>query len=497
MPPANGGGGQSLGRTADAGSGGDSLAPNMIGDFFGGTISSRALVFSGQGAFIPENLNAGFSMANGVLDDGTPGFLHRIDLVRTSTTSGFFFYHQIDQSTQFLNRDGSGLTSQARFTNLIESDGTVTDPVTGVTTPSVADSGPYTAIVTDPGKVFFDVSNLPLGPGVVPVYDIFREITLPAPGEMVGRIQVSDNNSPVPQDRLIFDYSYFDSVRLTQNGNDVHRFAPGFEKTFFNGRASLDVRLPFASALESDILTSTGTSANGLLANTSEIELGNLNLIGKLLMQRNRFGAWSAGLQATLPTAEDVTLSSIDANGRISEVLRVKNESVRLMPFIGAMHTPNDRTFLQYFVQADFDSNGNTIQLADGSSTNVEGLDFLYADVSLGYWLFKESRQTRSTYSPNGIRNVYVPSNKLITGIAPQVELHYSRSLESASEMSVGSHILGQDVNNVSILNLTLGTTFNIGHDRNFTLAWVKPLRSETNREFDQEIRAYFNWLIR
>ncbi len=63
-------------------------------------------------------------------------------------------------------------------------------------------------------------------------------------------MKLSENTSPIPRDRVFVNYSYFDNVPLQQGGVDVNRFVPGFEKTFFNGITSVEVRAPMASTLD-------------------------------------------------------------------------------------------------------------------------------------------------------------------------------------------------------------------------------------------------------
>ena len=89
---------------------------------------------------------------------------------------------------------------------------------------------------------------------------------------------IADDNSPIPQDRVSFRYNYFnDSLKVTgDSGNavfdpslglsaidssprfkgitqtksyDVHDFTFSGEKTFFDGRASIEMRVPFTTTL--------------------------------------------------------------------------------------------------------------------------------------------------------------------------------------------------------------------------------------------------------
>ena len=103
-------------------------------------------------------------------------------------------------------------------------------------------------------------------------------LPLPSAGGVVGKTKLADDNSPIPRDRVVFSYDQFNSVPLTPNGFDVHRYAPGIEKTFLDGCASVELRLPFASTL-----SSVGTLDGSTPRDT---EFGNVNLTFKGLLLR-------------------------------------------------------------------------------------------------------------------------------------------------------------------------------------------------------------------
>src|SRR5262249_14312798 len=90
----------------------------------------------------------------------------------------------------------------------------------------------------------------------IPQAPILVMVTVPNPsnGGAVGRTKIADDNSPLPRDRFILDYDYFDNVPLSRQ-TGVHRFSPGIEKTFLDQSASIEVRLPFAATLSSDVTT--------------------------------------------------------------------------------------------------------------------------------------------------------------------------------------------------------------------------------------------------
>jgi hypothetical protein len=62
-------------------------------------------------------------------------------------------------------------------------------------------------------------------------------------------IQITDNDSPRPTDRLYFGYQFYSDVGGSMNpgvgGSDLQRQTAGFEMTFLDGDASIGMRLPY------------------------------------------------------------------------------------------------------------------------------------------------------------------------------------------------------------------------------------------------------------
>jgi len=342
-------------------------------------------------------------------------------------------------------------------------------------------------------------------------------------GALAGRIKLAENSSPMPRDRIIFDYTYFDNLALAPGGVNVNRFTPGFEKTFLNGEASFEIRAPFASTLDSDIgLVNRSGMPAGLLnppvfgaSNHTDIEFGNLLTSFKFLLYQTRNFAFSGGLSLAFPTADDVRVSL--PNG--VESFRVSNEDVHVMPFLGAVWAPNSRFFAQAFLQVDATTRGNEVfanlnpnELAffdpiTGAATPITapaGLQsvgrindptFLYADASLGYWLYRNTC-----------------CNAGITGIAGLLELHYNTTLESFD--SVSAVIPGTDVpvpdpmnpgenldltqrfringpDEFDALTVVVGGTIEMKRNTTFQLGYGVPIAED--KVFDGELRANFN----
>src|SRR5262249_20776039 len=148
----------------------------------------------------------------------------------------------------------------------------------------------------------------------VPAPPTRNDPTIPSPtgGGVVGRTKVSDDNNPLPRDRLIFDYDYFNNGTLAGRGVDVSRFSAGFEAAFFDQRFSVEMRVPFAATLNS-------SSPTGPLGDSGEVtgvgsshrsEFGDLNVTLKALLVRGEFWNISTGVGMAFPTAQSTRVFS-------------------------------------------------------------------------------------------------------------------------------------------------------------------------------------------
>ncbi len=268
---------------------------------------------------------------------------------------------------------------------------------------------------------------------------------------------------------------------------DIHQYTIGWEQTFLNDNASLEVRIPFSNSIDSSLdLTGTQFIDDGfsrfLLADASnpntlggtDFELRDLQLIAKGLLYTRPKYAVSAGLGLTIPTADDVSLSIVDAfqdpfdpaadndfgrtdgrEGNLADVIRtrsvdVENESVGLAPFLAIAAAPTDRLFFNGFVQVDVPVNQDSVNITQtnfnrnvaGGSRGTAGRDIitqssvsgklrdqalLNLDVGGGYWLYRD------------------PSNRGLTGLASLFELHYTTTLQDADILESQSFLQSGD----------------------------------------------------
>jgi hypothetical protein len=292
-------------------------------------------------------------------------------------------------------------------------------------------------------------------------------LNVPSPtgGGVVGRTKISDDNNPLPRDRLIFDYDFFNNVPLTTGGFDVHRYSAGFEKTFFDQRASVEVRLPFASTLDTNI------NATGLASRATE--LGNLNLTAKVLLYRGDALNIAAGLGVALPTAEDthVFVGS-------TETVRIANDAVLLTPYLAYLATPNPDWFFQNWFQVGFNTEGNRVLFNDGSGLRPVGRltdqPLLQIDAQLGYWLVNPCT-----------------SGGFLRGLAPFVELHYNTVLGNAGQVNAGDFSITAVNGAFNELNLSFGAVLLLGDRINLALGATVPTLNSNNRSFDYQLGVH------
>lgn len=223
-----------------------------------------------------------------------------------------------------------------------------------------------------------------------------------------GALKVADNESPRPQDRVFFTYNYFGLLRapgfqpstgtiVTQSTTgtpqlntttvtattfanlppvsaNLHREVFGIEKTFLDGNASIELRLPLLQQY-----------AN--IDAFSAQAVGDFTILGKYALINNldTGNVFSFGLAITTPTGPAAQTS----DGNI--------HSTWLQPFVGYI-VNRDRFFLHAFH-------------AIAVPTDARDVTMLFNDVGLNFWLYR-------TYDERALRF-----------IVPMVEAHVTTPL--------------------------------------------------------------------
>jgi hypothetical protein len=285
---------------------------------------------------------------------------------------------------------------------------------------------------------------------------------------LLGINKISENTSPLPRDRVFVNYNLYDGTQLAPGGPSVNRFTPGFEKTFFDRRMSFEMRFPFAASINPDLLLNNGT-----VATSGDVVFGNISAVLKGLLYQDEKVAFSAGLQAALPTAPTLSLSLADG----TKVVAVENRAVHLMPFFGALYTPNERFFAQGFLQADVDANGNPVAVNPTLQSltpigRIHDPTLLYIDLNAGYWLYRGQ-------------------NRGLTGFAPTLEYHHNQSASHSQFLASQGFMIGSNLNQVSFDSITVGCYFEYNYDNTLSLGYNTPLGNGADRQFQGELRAY------
>jgi len=198
--------------------------------------------------------------------------------------------------------------------------------------------------------------------------------------------KIADNESARPQDRLIGNFNFFNFVEGQANakmganvGNvNFYRETVGFEKTLFDGYASIGMRLPF------DLLDVGGI-------NLQSADAGDLSIILKaiLLQDRDRQYLISGGLVITTPTGP----IALGGNGFAVDVFN----DTQLQPFLGFLWTPGN-FYLQGFFSIDIPTDPNDVT-------------FMFNDWGVGYFMFRDRL------------------SGFVTAIAPTIEVHVNDPL--------------------------------------------------------------------
>jgi len=296
------------------------------------------------------------------------------------------------------------------------------------------------------------------------------------PSNNNGQLKLAENVSPVPRDRIFINYSLFNRVPLTPGGIDVSRFSPGFEKTFLDKQASLEVRTPFSTTLDNTIFTD-GSS------NTGRLQFGNMFLSLKGILIGTESWAITGGASLILPTAQDTRITNPGQNGfGNQELINISNQSVHLMPFLGAIATPTNDTFIQSFLQVDTPLNGNSVFENVGNSQFVKtgtltNFTMLYADVAMGYWLYRAPGHCQTG----------------ILGVIPTLEFHWNQSLTQADSVSTDFGSIDGTVSRFQNFNITSGVTFELPRKTRLALGYAVPVGNSQDQLFNGELRVMLN----
>lgn len=322
--------------------------------------------------------------------------------------------------------------------------------------------------------------------GVTQVADGTVNMPMAGGGSRIGKI--SENDSPIPQDRIFFSYNHFQNVfqisetPLSPPGPSVLRQEPidrytmGFEKTFFDGWTSVELRMPFQGSIDAQ-LTSVGYSSGNI---------GNMTVVLKSLAYMDETTAVGVGVAIETPTGSD-TFTRIGTTR-----LQFQNNAAHFLPYIGFVWSPGDPRwgwgnglFFSGYAQIDINAASNPIDVLGPNNIPVGSLGKLtdqnlgFLDLAAGYWLFRD------------------PDAERITGLAVVGELHYTTTLQDvdriAGNVNGSSFSLNATGNRFDVLNGTIGIQALMFDTSSLRVAGVFPIGDENRRLFDSEVQVQFN----
>lgn len=301
-----------------------------------------------------------------------------------------------------------------------------------------------------------------------------RETVLDLPLAGGSRRFKNEHSRAMPTDRVFGTYHHFqnalESASLTpgfrSTDANVDRFTLGVEKTFADGNASIEFRLPLS------VPVSLSTQDAMYRTNT----VGDLVVTLKGLLYSDESQAVAFGLAVNTPTGNDLRVS-LPNSGDDGAELTVSNNAVHLIPFLAYQAAPNDDFFFNGFLQVDTPVNDNSVQVRGlGQSTTVDNRKLtdqtlLYLDTSFGYWLFRD------------------PEAEFLTGLASLLELHYTTALNSADIVTDRNQFVtfGANSGRLDAVNMTFALHTEIARSTIIRAGYVTPLRDGNHRFFDHE----------
>jgi hypothetical protein len=271
--------------------------------------------------------------------------------------------------------------------------------------------------------------------------------------------KISDNQSPIPQDRIYFNFNYFNDVNYPLSrrfgspvsGIQIYRYLLGFEKTFFNGMASIGVRDSINNLSARSTIPGLGGTftAMGDLSVYAKVVLfeqweegqgrGQGQGRGGSGMQGFGFpaqaggrngGLISAGMAIGMPTGPGAF-----AGAPFSKSFR----DTTLQPFMGYFYSRGN-FYLQGFEAIDVPLDPHDVTI-------------LFNDIGIGYYVYRN------------------PNSSFITAFAPTFEVHANIPLNHRDIFNV------RDVaGTADVVDLTTGGNIQFGKRTVLLLGAVTPV---------------------
>ncbi|MCC6492335.1 MAG: hypothetical protein IT424_04880 [Pirellulales bacterium] len=361
------------------------------------------------------------------------------------------------------------------------------------------------------------------------IQGLFANADVAHPTLACARLNVSENNTPLPVDRLYASYRHFQNsttLRFIDRYEQVNLDAVtlGGEHTFFDGLCSIEARLPIEGRLSSDLSTFDPDLTDNELptgwTGTRRTELGNASTVFKMLLAQRDTWLMSGGLGVTWPTSQDFhfrshvvgTFDNFEPDFPPGTTLaadlllemQAANETVYLAPFMAWLWAPRPRWFHQGFCQIEVAANPSTVKIsADGAARAtipplppIDGVLLVLARDSMAE-LHPQTLMRLNLGTGYIIKDD--PRAAWVQTLTGLFEVHYTTTLEDAKFATVPSYLIvgnsfqrideariGNAANRVDIVNLATGVQANVGR---FIVSngVVAPIRHDHDRGFDFE----------
>lgn len=283
----------------------------------------------------------------------------------------------------------------------------------------------------------------------------------------------NEHSRAMPTDRVFGTYHHFqnalEATSLTpgirSTDANVDRFTLGIEKTFADGNASIELRLPLSVPIS--------FSTVDAMYRTDAV--GDLVVTLKGLLYSDESQAISLGLAINTPTGHNLRVS-LPNSGAGGAELTLSNNAVHLIPFLAYQAAPTEDFFFNSFLQIDTPTNANSVQVRNLGPNTVDNQKLmeqtlLYLDTSFGYWMFRD------------------PEAEFLTGLAGLLELHYTTTLNRADIVTDRDQIVtfGANSGSLDAINMTFALHTEIARSTIIRAGYVTPLRDGNHRFFDHE----------
>lgn len=287
----------------------------------------------------------------------------------------------------------------------------------------------------------------------------------PAGGGLVGRNKYFDNGTPMPHDRVYFFYNHVGGFQGLGTGFDVNRYVFGFERTYFDNRVSVEVRLPFAGTANSDQVLGRELAVD-------DAEFGNLGVLVRTVVYRTPNFVAIVGLGFSAPTADDSQLLVAEI-----PVIAIENRTWLLQPIFGMAWAPNDSFYAQFGMQFDFDPSGNPVEvLTPGGLSRIGVLHdqgYYYLSGAIGSWVYQNNAGT-------------------LSAVALQGELHLNQSLGGSDSVTDGTTTVTDLGGDISAFYGTTGAIFQFGERTRLAVGVSFPLGGD--QLYDWNLIAQLNY---